>query len=61
MEYRNSRNRTRGVDPWFNASVEMAPRTGPMQGVQPTAKAIPSGKAPVVPGLTRDRNGRPSR
>ena len=32
-----------------------------MQGVHPTAKAMPRGNAPAGPGLTRDKSGRSSR
>src|SRR5438067_5159737 len=39
----------------------MAPRTGPMHGVHPTAKAIPSGSAAAGPGRMRDNSGRSSR
>ena len=39
---------------------KIAPSTGPMHGVHPAANAIPSGKAPAVPGFIRSRNGRRS-
>ena len=34
----------------WEATNKIAPRIGPMQGVQPRAKAIPTKNAPIGPG-----------
>ena len=45
---------------WVLAMKKIPLSTGPMQGVHPAAKAIPSGNAPATPGRTLCRKGRRS-